>query len=282
MKKAIILSILVVISSAQGQPLKASGSSNGQSLPNQLLDAIVERSDIYDSVEYPYGEAGDSSFARTQADLDDGKLDLLWTATSKDYEEQMQAVYFPLYRGTLGMRLGIVRSNDQQALASVTTLQQLRQHRACQGKLWADTAILEANGIPVAKSLGYFNIFAMLDAERCRYFPRAIFEPWAELERESKYPLSVDSHIMLRYKMPFFFFTKKGNQQVAQHIEEILYQMFADGSFQAMFFNHPDVKNALELGQLKQRKIFDLTNPNLTERVQQIPSEVWFDPLAGE
>ncbi|MGY5451122.1 hypothetical protein ACVFI8_09295 [Agarivorans sp. MS3-6] len=264
------------------KPLNIPGSSAGNTLPIVLAQEIVKRSDVYSSLSFPYGEIGDISFAKTLADLNGGVVDLLWTATSADREAAQTAVYFPLYRGTLGMRLGIIEQANREIFSQVTSFSQMQQFIPCQGKLWADTAILEANGIKVAKSLGYGNIFAMLEADRCDYFPRGIFEPWSEIKREAKYNLTVDSYVMLRYKMPFFFFVKKDNQALAKHLNDILYQMFEDGSYQTLFLNDPDVKNALNLGKLEKRTVFDLDNPYLTDKVNAIPQKVWFDPLAGK
>ncbi|WP_299571715.1 hypothetical protein [uncultured Shewanella sp.] len=281
-KLKIIVSVIIFsVSTVSAKPLNIPGSPEGVSLPIDLLNEVVKRSDIYTSLHHPYGDKGDSTFTKTVYDLNAGVLDLLWTATSTDYEQSLQAIYFPLYRGTLGMRLGIVRQQRLSLFSQVKDLADLQEFSACQGKMWADTQVLEANGIKVSKSLGYLNIFPMLEADRCDYFPRAIFEPWAEISREAEYDLKVEPNIMLRYKMPFFFFVKAGNHQLAEHINAILFQMFEDGSYQALFNNDVDVKNALTLGRLASRTIIDLDNPNVSDKVKAIPEKVWFDPIAG-
>ncbi|WP_153915571.1 ABC transporter substrate-binding protein [Shewanella sp. TC10] len=277
----VVSAIIFSVSTVSAKPLNIPGSPEGVSLPIDLLNEVVKRSDIYTSIHHPYGEKGDSTFTKTVYDLNAGVLDLLWTATSTDYEQSLQAIYFPLYRGTLGMRLGIVRQQRLSLFSGVNSLADLRQFTACQGKMWADTQVLESNGVKVSKSLGYLNIFPMLEADRCDYFPRAIFEPWAEVKREAEYDLHVEPNIMLRYKMPFFFFVKAGNNQLAEHINTILYQMFEDGAYQALFNNDDDVKNALTLGHLSNRTIIDLENPNVSDKVKAIPEKIWFDPIAG-
>ncbi|WP_432454368.1 MULTISPECIES: hypothetical protein [unclassified Agarivorans] len=263
------------------KPLRIPDTSAGNIFPAVLAQEIVKRSELYDSVAYPYGAVGDVVITKAVADLNDGGLDLIWTATSAEREQELTAIYFPIFRGIIGMRLGIIKQQNRQRFSQVNSWDEMREYIPCQGKLWADTAILEANGVKVAKSLGYPNIFAMVEAERCDYFPRGIFEPWGELQREAQYNLTVDPYVMLRYKMPLLFFVKKDNQHLAEHLYGILQQMFEDGSYQALFLNHPDVKNALQQGQLAQRRIFDLDNPYLTEKVRAIPQEFWFDPVVG-
>lgn len=280
-KIALICILPLIHINLAAKPLLIPGVEGGTTLPVTLLQEVVKRSDVYDSITFAYGTKGDTSFSKTVNDLNSGALDLLWTATSTEYESQLLAVYFPLYRGTLGMRLGIVRRSNMSLFNQVENLADLQQFTACQGKMWADTQVLEANGIKVAKSLGYPNIFPMVEADRCDYFPRAIFEPWVEVEREAQYQLQVEPHIMLRYKMPFFFFVKQGNLTLANHLNTILFAMFEDGSYQKLFNADADVKNALKLGHLNKRVVIDLTNPYVSERVNAIPAEVWFDPIAG-
>ncbi len=91
-----LLTFFTAICSAK--PLSIPGSPNANTLPFVIAQEIVKRSDIFDSINFPYGDAGEIAFAKTVADLNDGVLDLFWTATSADREAQQAAVYFPLYR----------------------------------------------------------------------------------------------------------------------------------------------------------------------------------------
>lgn len=263
-----------------GARLKIPGSEQTQLLPTKVLLEVVARSEELHSIDFVYGKEGDVSFSRTQEDLKEGNIDILWTATSSEYESKFDAIYFPIYMGTLGLRLAIIEENKRDIFKHVNTKQQLLDYTACQGRLWADTAILTANNIEVATSHKYYNLFAMLEGDRCDYFPRAVFEPWNEIKREKKYKLMVDEHIFIRYKMPNFFFVKKGNAELVDIVTEALLSMHGDGSYQTMFFSDPDVKQAMAMSNLANRKVFDLDNPFISQRVVDIKSEFWFDPLS--
>lgn len=273
---------VLVPSLTMAKELNVPGSSNGGGLPFELLQEFTKRSELYTDLSFPYGASGDPSFAKTQSDLNAGVLDVMWTATSESYESEFQAVYVPIYRGTLGMRIGIIEKNKRDLFKDVVQASDFKKYTACQGKLWADTPVLEANGVKVAKSLKYFNIFAMVEADRCDYFPRAIFEPWGEIEREAKYELMVDEYVMIRYTMPFLYFVKKDNQLLADEMTRVFAGMLEDGTYERLFFNDSDVKNALNLANLNNRVVFDFENPYLTQDVKAIPGEYWFDPLGGE
>ncbi|WP_158589107.1 type 2 periplasmic-binding domain-containing protein [Alginatibacterium sediminis] len=272
---------IFITSGVSAETLNIPSVPDDQSFQMRVLKEVVKRSDVYDSTNNAYGNTGDGSFEKTTNDLADGVIDILWTATHLELEEKMTAIYFPIFRGAFGMRVGIVPRSQQNKLAGVKSLSDLQQFSVCSGKTWADTFILEANGIKISKSLNYPNIFYMVEADRCDYFARGITEPWSEVASRPELDLVVDSNIMLRYQMPMLFFVKKGNTQLANHFTEILMQMFEDGSYDKLFFADESVNLALEMGKLQDRVIIDLKNPNNSPRIGQIPEQLWFDPIAG-
>lgn len=95
------------------------------------------------------------------------------------------------------MRLAIINGSNPSLFEGVHNLSDLQQFRAGQGKFWADSDILEKNGIPLVRELKYPNLFRMLEADRFDYFPRGIHEPWNEVAKWSELGLVVDEHIML-------------------------------------------------------------------------------------
>ncbi|WP_264874233.1 ABC transporter substrate-binding protein [Vibrio agarivorans] len=281
MNKIIGLLLLSFVTSTQAEPLLVPGKPGEDKLMQLIFKEIVNRSDRFDSISHYYGNAGDPNTAKMIEDLDSGHLHITYVATSLDNESTMSPIYFPIYRGLLGMRLGIVRSDKANTFAGITRVDQLKSLTACQGRAWPDTDILEANGIKTAQSLKYPNMFPMLEGGRCDYFPRGVFEPFTEIVAQKQYNLTVDEYVMLRYKMPFFFFTAKNNPELATHIQEILYEMFEDGTYERMFFDDTEVAQALRLAKLQDRTIFDLENPSVSPATRNIPTQFWYDPLKG-
>lgn len=276
--------LILTISSASSyaQVLNIPGKASDDKLAISLVKEMVNRSDIYNSVHFYYGDAGDPPLTKMTADLELGHIDIAWSGTTSQFEQEMQAIYFPIYRGMLGMRLPIVERDKSTLFSNVTTWSQFKRFIPCQGKAWPDTTILEANGLTVAKSLKYPNMFSMLEGDRCDYFPRGVFEPFQEVKTQSQYNLVVDENVMLRYKMPYYLFTKKSNTELSEHISLIFTEMYNDGTFQAIFFTDHEVREAMDLGGLSDRVIFDLKNPDLTEQTKSIPAMYWFDPIQGK
>lgn len=262
-----------------GTPLKVQGLSSETKLPNRLLNAIIARNGVYDLV-YPDDETQiEASETKLHAEIESGERDLMWTLTSKSYEDKFKAIYIPLYRGLIGMRIALVKAENTELFRTVYTLTELKAFSAGQGLMWADTKILQANGLPVVKELKYQNLFPMLEGQRFDYFPRGLPEPWGEIAREARYNLAVEPYILLKYKAPFYFFVRKGNAKLASYINNALEDMISDGTYEKMFFNDKQVKQALNRANVKQRRVINLTNPNLTEQTPIQRTILWFDPV---
>ena len=282
-KATIVAAIMAGITSASihAESLKVAGKPDDKKLHLTLIQEVVKRSNRFDSIEFIYAKTGEPAGSRIMADLENGKLDIMWTATSTDMEQRFTPIYFPIYRGMLGMRIGLIHEKDHQLLATVRNKADLQKYTVCSGKTWPDTFIIDANDIKTAKSLKYPNIFEMMLAgNRCHFFARGVMEPFAEVESQPELPLAVDSHLMLRYRMPYMLFVQKGNEELQEHIFTIIDEIFADGTYEQMFFADREVKMALSLAKLEQRTIIDLENPYLTEETKSMPQEYFFDPLA--
>lgn len=273
--------ILIVIQEVSAEPLKSlvvQGIKDDQRFPVVLLRKAITNGKTY-QLEYLDDKRGSvTSEAKLHNDLNNGAVDIIWTLTSAKHETSFKAVYIPIYRGLLGMRIGIVPQAHKNLLEKVKTVSDLRQFKAGQGALWADTQILKDNDIPVVEELKYQNLFPMLEGGRFDYFPRGIPEPWSEIEREAKYNLVVDPHILIRYTAPFYYFVKKNNHVLANHLTEELNKMVDSGEFEGLFFADAEIKSGLAYADLETRTIIELDNATLTPQTPLDRTELWFDP----
>jgi hypothetical protein len=278
MKLPLLLSLLLLASAnLTAQEIKLQSHSGDTSLPHKLLLEVMQRAGL--TYSHPYDKDKDVSNTRILNDVKTGALDVMWSMTSSSLEAEYQAIYFPLFRGLLGMRLAIVKQADVNLFSRVRTLADLQQFTAGQGKTWPDTQILEANGLRVAKTLKYPNLFPMLEGGRFDYFPRGINEPWDEIDRYQDLKLVVEPHVLLKYTAPLYFFIHKDNRQLAEQMNSALNAMVADGSFERMFFEDSQVQSALRQANLRRRVIIELQNPQLTDKTPLDRRELWFDPL---
>ncbi|TVZ40486.1 extracellular solute-binding protein (family 3) [Alteromonadaceae bacterium 2753L.S.0a.02] len=256
-------------------------SDQREKFPDRLILEAIKRGEKYEPV-FPYGDISSLPLSTRINGVRNGELDIFFGLTTADYENEFQAIYIPLYRGMMGMRLAIVKRGKSELFKDVRSLEDLRRFSAGQGKFWADSDILEHNGVPLVRELKYHNLFRMLEADRFDYFPRGMHEPWSEISTHRALNLVVDEHIMLWYTVPFYFFVNKSNVELAAHLTEQIEKMIADGSFTRMFQEDSDVQQALAQANLSQREIIRLENPFLTPQTPLERKELWFDPELGE
>jgi hypothetical protein len=210
-------------------------------------------------------------------DVMSGVVDIMWAATDEDNEKKMQPIRIPLYKGMLGNRIFLIEKNSQYKFDNVHTLEDLKKLSLGQGSSWADTKILEANGLKVVKTPKYKGLLYMLDGGRFDAFPRGVQEPWSEVNATPGLNLAVEKHIMLVYKMPFYLFVSKNNKSLAQDLELGLNRAIADGSFDKTFREDKAVQEVIEKADLKNRIVFRLINPGLPKETPVDRAELWMD-----
>lgn len=207
-----------------------------------------------------------------------GNLDLAWTSSDAKMEATVLPIRIPLFKGLLGYRILIINKHDQAKFDRVETLEDLKQLTFGQGRTWADTNILEANGFTVIKTNKYPSLFYMVEGGRFDAFPRGVHEPFGELAQRPELELAVEKNLMVAYKMPFYLFVSKNNPELAKDIETGFNRAIADGSFDEAFMNAPEVKDVIEKANMKNRKVFYIDNPTLSEETPLDRAELWFDP----
>lgn len=221
---------------------------------------------------------GEMTQTRQVEDVKNGKLDVMWAGTSKALEDEVEPVRIPLFKGLLGHRFLIIRKGDQARFNNVKNIDDLRSIALGQGTAWIDTKVLEANQLKVVKTMKYQNLFYMLDGARFDAFPRAVFEPFSEIESRPQLNLAVEENLMLVYKMDFYLFVSKENKKLARDLERGLDMAIADGSFEKIFLSSPLVQLAIAKGNLKNRTVIPLDNPFNSPETPIDRPEYWIDP----
>ena len=203
-------------------------------------------------------------------------IDIVWRMTSKDLEQHLQAIYFPLLKGIMGYRIFIIRKNDQQFFNKKMSLHELKLITLGQGYNWPDTEILTDNGFNVVR--GYDNyLLKMLARKRFDFFPRAIHEPWLEIKEHPEF--TIEKNLMLQYPAPIFFFVNKSNKRLQQRLNYGLHQLLKTGEFDRFFVNHPITAGILDKANVSSRAIFTLNNPLLSEQTKTLlkDQQLWIN-----
>lgn len=206
-------------------------------------------------------------------------IDVVWTLSSPEREEELLPIRIPIDRGLIGWRLLLIAAPDAQTFAQLDNAEQLKNLRAGQGHDWPDYPILRNNGYKVSGSASYEGLFHMLERGHIRYFPRSLTEIQPELDSHPDMNLTIAPKWVLYYPAPLYFFVRKDNIQLAAAIEQGLELAIRDGSMRTLFTQH--FAAAIANAQLDGRTIVSVNNPLLTAETPLTRSDLWFSPEQG-
>ncbi len=225
----------------------------------------------------PYSKVAEESRAIELLRTNDG-LSVIWNATSKEKENKLRPIRIPLRKGILGYRIALINRSDQSLIDEVDTLKELRKLDFGQGIGWGDVKLYESNNIKVQVA-PYESLFKMLDAGRFQLFPRGISEAYKEFDERinSKPNISVEENLLIVYPWPYYFFVNKTNDELATRLEAGLRMMLADGSFDEIFIHYN--QKSMQRGNLQNRRIIRLNNPDLPTQTPLSDASLWFNPL---
>ncbi len=219
--------------------------------------------------------ANDLNKIRTLSELTEGNtIDVVWGGATKEREASMLPIRICFMKGLMGWRIPLVTKRNSQLFAKVNNIGDLRKFTAGQAYHWSDTQILLASGIKVERSYEFEYLFRMLGAGRFDYFPRSIMEIWNEFDGHQEMDIAIDTHIVIHYPSAFYFYVKKGNNELAAIIQRGLEVAIKDGSFDKLFYSFH--KEDIVKAHLEKRKIIELRNPFLTPETPLARKELWF------
>jgi len=198
---------------------------------------------------------------------DEQLIDVMWTMTSREREQELRAIYVPLMKGLMGYRIALIRSGDQQRFEQINSLAELKRLTWGQGLDWPDSDILESQGFDLMRGKSS-SLIEMLSRSRFDAFPRALHEPWSEVDGRDD--VVVESSLIIKYSAPIYFFVNNQNERLARRIEAGLELAIEDGSFDKLFYSHPTTAEVLQRANLKHRKIFEIDNPDLSPRSREL------------
>jgi hypothetical protein len=188
-------------------------------------------------------------------------LDVLWSSSNHQREQQLLAIKFNLYQGISEYKILLIRKEDQKKFSRVKTLTDLRNFKAGTGMHWQDTQVLRFNNLPVVTSWDYEPMFKMLIAKRFDYMVRSSHEIWGELDRHPDLLLMAEQTLLLHYNQPLYYFVHKENTILAERILRGLNLAKADGSLDALLDSLPGFKIAVAEINNKHRTMIELENP---------------------
>lgn len=227
----------------------------------------------------PFFEIRDMTPSRAALELEKGAIiDVHWLGTSIELEKSLRAIRIPTTRGLIGWRKFIILKKNQARFEEIENLKQLGKNYACQGRQWPDTPILEAAGLPVVTSIKYEDLFKMLRAERCSYFPRGFHDHDKELRiRGELYPeMTSYQELMLQYPFAVYFFTNKNNRRLGDWIESGMETLVENGEILHYMQQHELTSHVFPLNKRPPKTILSIDNPLLSQDTPYEDPDLWF------
>lgn len=208
-------------------------------------------------------------------------IDVVWTMTNAEREQQLRPIRIPIDRGLIGWRLLAIQQKDTEIFHNLPNETVLKTLLTVQGIDWPDYAILKSNGFKVASSNYFDGMYQMLHVGRVRFFARSLTEIWPELTalREADKSVVVAPRWVLHYPAALYFFVRNDDDELATAIESGLETALADGSMRTLFLQH--FQDSLNRADLQHREIVKLSNQGLPPQTPTQRFELWFNPEKG-
>lgn len=224
--------------------------------------ALDKTRDLYPSATLVRSRPLEQSEAVVALQKSDG-LDVVSAALFAQHEADFLTIKFPVLKGLLGQRVCLIRKGQQRLFDGVDVGFDLasRNLKVCQGEHWPDSVILRRNGIPLATSSRYSELFQMLLGGQCDCFLRGVQEVGPELVQYEKL-VDLESTLLFRYFQPGVIYVRRNDSRLAARIELGLLRAQSDGSYDQLF--EALMRQQMAALGLEQRKIIDLNVPDLT------------------
>ncbi|MAZ86257.1 MAG: hypothetical protein CL693_01305 [Cellvibrionaceae bacterium] len=236
--------------------------------------ALAKTQDLYPATEVRKSTPMEQGEAI--ADLTNGSVLDVMSAASSVHDENFLTLSFPILKGLLGKRVCLIRKGEQSRFDLIRTAFDFAQSELsiCQGSDWPDTDILKRNGLHVATSAYYQELFTMLKRGDCDCFLRGAQEVMPEYQRHQSW-LALEEALLIQYSQPGVIYVRKSNPELAARLELGLLRAFDDGSYQQLL--NRELGDSLSRLKLNQRRRILINNPAPSRALEKIHRIKAFD-----
>lgn len=206
---------------------------------------------------------------------DNRDVNVVWSMTDTQREEQLLPIRIPIYKGLIGWRLLLIRDDMADRFEYIQQFEHLIKLNPLQGRDWPDTKILQANGFNVIVDDEYGNLFNMLRQAQGDFFPRSVVEVWGEVDNSTyNKDLMIEQHLAIKYPAAMYFFVNKKSVPLANLLESGLEKAIANGKFEQLFLqaHQPNLDKA----KIQDRRVFELQNSFLPPATPLEREELWY------
>jgi hypothetical protein len=237
----------------------------------EVLALILEKSKgKYGPYVMKKGAQQDWSQSQSYKQLEQGNLDLMSSMTNYAREQSGLPVRYCLYKGLLGVRIGMGTQASVATLDSIKTREALNQVRLGQVFDWPDYAIQTEAGLQVLRLTSVASSIEQLKVGPLQLLPLGIVEV-APIAKQ--YDLKTISTWAIAYPTAYYFFVSKKRPELAQRLEYGFEQAIKDHSFDQLFEKR--IGPLIAAADLDKRKLFYIRNPYLPKATPLARKELW-------
>lgn len=216
--------------------------------------------------------------------MDNREVNVVWSMTDEQREEQLLPIRIPIYKGLIGWRIFIIRKDMDSRFKYIQNLEQLLKLDPIQGSDWPDTKILQTNGFDTMTAASHDTLFTMLENAQGDFFPRSVVEIWGEMASNNpKNEFEIEPKLGVRYPAAMYYFVNKNSVPLANLISVGLEKAIENGKFNQLFLE--EHQQYLDQSELDKRTFYQLQNTYLPIKTPLHRKELWFDnekPLVSD
>ncbi len=244
----------------------------------EVLSLLLEKSKArYGPYVLQKGDQVGWSQNRAYAELERGKLDLIASMTNEAREKSGIPIRYCLYKGLLGMRVGMGTHERVRELDRINTWEELKQVRLGQVFDWPDYAIQTDAGLNVLRLSESASSIPRLKLGTFDLMPLGIVEAGPIAKRND---LALVSTWVIAYPTAYYFFVSKKRPELAERLTYGFEQAIKDQSFEQLFDKR--IAPLIADAGLEKRKIFYLKNAYLPKDTPLDRKELWHALTYGQ
>ena len=204
------------------------------------------------------------------SELERGNIDLIASMTNDAREKSGIPIRVCLYKGLLGIRIGMGTRANVRDLDRVKTREELNRVRLGQVFDWPDYAIQQDAGLQVLRLNDIDSSIKRLKMGTFQLLPLGIVEvgPIAK-----QHDLATISTCALAYPTAYYFFVSKTRPELAERLAYGFEAALKDGSFNALFEDR--IGPLVKASHLDKRTLFRIPNPYLPKATPLARRELW-------
>ena len=191
--------------------------ANQLSYKGEVLTLLLEKSKAkYGPYVLQKKELPGWSQSRAYSELERGNLDLIASQTSESREKTSIPIRYCLYKGLLGVRVGMGTKDVVQELDHITTWDQLKDITLGQVFDWPDFAIQSEAGLRVLRLPELNSSITRMKMGTFQLMPLGVVEVGPVAKRNN---LSTISTWAIAYPTAYYFFVSKARPELAERLK---------------------------------------------------------------